>query len=178
MAQGHTFTDPSTMHAIPSEFLEAVLAELRKHKHLAERAMAQVSDQELVRALDPEGNSIALLVKHMRGNMLSRWRDFLTSDGEKPDRDRDSEFIADPEVSRDRLLQMWEEGWSSVFAAIEALGPADLERIVTVREEPMSAMEAILRQLTHYASHVGQIILLAKHFRGEQWETLSIPKRR
>jgi endonuclease III-like uncharacterized protein len=166
------------MHAIPSEFLGEALAELRKYKQLAERAMAQVSDEDLVRALDPEGNSIAMLIKHMRGNMLSRWRDFLASDGEKADRDRDSEFVADSEVSRDRMLQMWEEGWAQVFSSLEALRPTDLERTVTIRGEPMSALQAILRQLTHYASHVGQIILLAKHFRGDDWESLSIPRKK
>jgi endonuclease III-like uncharacterized protein len=166
------------MHAIPSEFLGEALAELRKYKQLAERAMAQVSDEDLARALDPEGNSIAMLIKHMRGNMLSRWRDFLASDGEKADRDRDSEFVADSEVSRDRMLQMWEEGWAQVFSSLEALRPTDLERTVTIRGEPMSALQAILRQLTHYASHVGQIILLAKHFRGDDWESLSIPRKK
>ena len=127
--------------------------------------------------LDPESNSIAILVKHIAGNMRSRWTDFLTTDGEKPGRDRDSEF-EDPPATRQELLQMWEAGWTALFGALEPLVDADLTRTVTVRGEPYSVMQAINRQLAHYTGHIGQIVLLAKHFQSDRWQTLSIPRRR
>lgn len=166
------------MSATASEFLGDTLATFRRYKEMGERAMAQVEEADLGRALDPEGNSIAVLVRHLRGNMRSRWRDFLTTDGEKPDRDRDSEFEEGGSVDRERLAAGWEEGWAELFRAMEALRPTDLERVVTIRGEPHSVLQAILRQLTHASYHVGQIVLLAKHFRGESWETLSIPRKR
>ena len=166
------------MHAIASEVLGESLHNLRKYKQLGEGAMQQVSDADLFRAIDEESLSIALIVKHLRGNMRSRWRDFLTTDGEKPDRDRDSEFVAGETETREAVMAWWEEGWAEVFAAIEALRPPDLERTVTIRGEPHSVLQAILRQLTHYAYHVGQMVYLAKHFRGAEWESLSIPKKR
>ena len=122
-------------------------------------------------------NSIATIVKHMAGNMRSRWTDFLNTDGEKPDRQRDSEFEAPP-ASREALMQLWEQGWALVFQAIEPLSDSDLGRTVTIRGEAHSVMQAINRQIAHYASHTGQIILLAKHFRGDQWQSLSIPRNR
>ena len=158
-------------------YIEDSLAVFRQYKKLAEGAMEQVSDQELVAVLDPEMNSIAQTVKHMAGNMRSRWTDFLTSDGEKPDRNRDSEFIAPP-ATRTHLLEVWERGWQAAFGALGPLTDADLSRQVTIRGEPHSVMQAINRQIAHYSYHVGQIVLLAKHFRGENWRSLSIPRNR
>ena len=139
--------------------------------------MAQVGDEHLFAALDAEANSIAIIVKHMTGNMRSRWTDFLTTDGEKPDRNRDSEFV-DPPVTRAALLSEWENGWVRMFAALEPLTDADLARTVTIRGEPHSVMQAINRQLAHYPHHVGQIVLLAKHFAGDRWQSLSVPRNR
>jgi hypothetical protein len=139
--------------------------------------MAQLSDAQLFASLDAESNSIAIIVKHMTGNMRSRWTDFLTTDGEKADRNRDSEFV-DPPATRDALMRDWEDGWARVFRAIETLTDADLTRTVTIRSEEHSVMQAINRQLAHYPQHVGQIILLAKHYAGERWQTLSVARNR
>jgi hypothetical protein len=160
-----------------TSYLEDVLAMFRQYKRMAEAAMAQVTDEELFRTLDEESNSIAIIVKHMTGNMRSRWTDFLTTDGEKPDRNRDGEF-EDPATSRAQLLRVWEEGWQLVFDAVGALRDEDLTRTVTIRGEAHSVMQAIQRQVAHYASHIGQILLLAKHYRGAQWTSLSIPRKR
>lgn len=149
----------------------------RYYKNLAERAMAQVTDEQLLGVLDGEMNSIAVIVKHMAGNMRSRWTDFLTSDGEKPDRDRDAEF-ADPPATREALVAIWEEGWQCVFRAIEPLSDQDLQRMVTIRGEAHSVMQAINRQVAHYSYHCGQIVLLAKHFKHDEWQSLSVPRRR
>jgi len=157
--------------------LKDALAVFRQYKKLAEGAMAQVSDEELTTVLDGKMNSIALVVKHMAGNMRSRWTDFLTTDGEKPDRNRDSEFV-EPPATRAELMAAWEDGWSRVWAALEPLSDDDLGRTITIRGEPHSVMQAIQRQIAHYAYHVGQIVLLAKHFRGETWRSLSMPKKR
>ena len=140
--------------------------------------MAQCPDEGLFVALDAESNSIAIIVKHMAGNMRSRWKDFLTTDGEKPDRNRDTEFEAPPKT-RAELMAMWEGGWKYLFDALEPLSESDLTRTVTIRSEPHSVMQAINRQVAHYAHHVGQIVLLAKHFAtkaGKKWETLSVPR--
>src|SRR6266581_1140732 len=134
----------------------------RYYKNLGERAMAQCPDEGLFTTLDQESNSIAIIVKHMAGNMRSRWTDFLTSDGEKPDRHRDSEF-EEPPKTRAELLDLWERGWKYLFDALEPLTDADLARTVTIRTEPHSVMQAINRQVAHYAHHVGQIVFLAKH---------------
>jgi len=158
-----------------TSYLEDSLAVIRQYKKLAEGAMAQVSDEHLYAALDPESNSIAIIVKHLAGNMRSRWTDFLTSDGEKPDRHRDTEF-EEPPPTREALLAVWEAGWSRVFTALEPLTDADLARRVMIRGEAHSVMQAINRQVAHYASHVGQIILLAKHFEQDRWRSLSIPR--
>ena len=139
--------------------------------------MAQVTDEQLFIILDEEANSIAIIVKHMAGNMRSRWTDFLTTDGEKPDRNRDSEFV-DPSATRAALLQAWEEGGACVFGAIEPLTDADLGRRITIRGEAHSVMQAVNRQVAHYAQHVGQIVLLAKHFAGAGWKSLSVPRNR
>jgi hypothetical protein len=144
---------------------------------MAEDAMAQVTDAQLFAALDPESNSIAIIVKHVAGNMRSRWTDFLTSDGEKPDRDRDSEFVDAP-TTRDELMKLWEAGWNCVFTALEPLSDEDLGRRITIRGEAHSVMQAIHRQVAHYAGHVGQIVLLAKHFQQGQWRSLSIPREK
>jgi len=160
-----------------TSYLEDSLTLFRAYKKLAERAMEQVSDEQLFIALDEESNSIAIIVKHMAGNMRSRWTDFLTSDGEKPDRNRDSEFD-DPPRTREALMGMWEQGWKYVFDAVEPLTDTDLGRTVTIRGEAHSVMQAINRQVAHYANHVGQIVMLAKHFSGARWESLTIPRNR
>ena len=157
--------------------LEDSLSLFRYYKKLGEDAMAQVADAELTVTLDSEMNSIALIVKHMAGNMRSRWTDFLTSDGEKATRNRDGEFV-DPPATREALLREWEHGWVCVFSAIEPLTDSDLGRTVTIRGEAHSVMQAINRQLSHYPMHVGQIILLAKHYAGARWQTLSVARNR
>jgi hypothetical protein len=158
-----------------TSFIQDSLANFRYHKQLAERAMNQVADEHLLATLGPETNSIAIIVKHMAGNMRSMWTDFLTTDGEKPDRNRDSEFV-DPPATRRQLLAEWEIGWACLFRAIEPLSDADLGRTVTIRGEAHSVMQAINRQLMHYAQHVGQIMLLARHFAGDHWQSLSVPR--
>lgn len=160
-----------------TSYIEDALAVFHYYKRLAERAMEQVTDDQLFAVLDHEGNSIAIIVKHMTGNMRSRWTDFLTTDGEKPDRDRDSEFVAPP-ATRAALMDDWENGWATVFAAIEPLTDADLGRAVTIRGEAHSVMQAINRQLAHYPHHVGQIVLLAKHFGCDHWQSLSVPRNK
>jgi uncharacterized damage-inducible protein DinB len=158
-----------------TSYLEDSLALFRYYKALAEKAMAQVTDEQLLAVLDSEMNSIAVIVKHMVGNMRSRWTDFLTSDGEKPNRDRDTEF-ADPPATREALLATWEEGWQCIFTALEPLSDKDLLRTVTVRGEPHSVMQAINRQIAHYSYHCGQIVFIAKHFRSNDWKSLSVPR--
>jgi hypothetical protein len=157
-------------------YLTDALLQLRKLKTLADRALAQLPPHHWFTTLDREGNSVALIVKHLGGNMRSRWTDFLTTDGDKPDRDRDAEFEVRPGDTRESLLARWEEGWQRCFAAIDPLAGEDLRRTVTIRGEPHTVLEAINRQMTHYAQHVGQIVLLAKHFAGPSWESLSIPR--
>ena len=163
--------------AFTTSYLQDSLDLLRYYKTMAEGAMEQVTDQELTAALDEEMNSIAIVVKHMAGNMRSRWTDFLESDGEKPDRHRDTEFLDAP-PSRAALMDVWEDGWRRVFTALEPLTDADLGRTVTIRREPHSVMQAVNRQIGHYAYHIGQIVMLAKHFRGAEWKSLSIPRNR
>ncbi|HWE87421.1 MAG TPA: DUF1572 family protein [Terracidiphilus sp.] len=158
-----------------TSYLEDSLELFRHYKKLADRAMAQVSDEHLFAALDSEGNSIAIVIKHMTGNMRSRFTDFLTTDGEKPARNRDSDFV-DPAPTRAALLADWQDGWSRVFSALEPLTDDDLDRTVTIRGEAHSVMQAINRQVAHYAHHIGQIVLLAKHYAGDRWETLSVAR--
>lgn len=158
-----------------TSYLEDSLTLFRYYKSLAERAMAQVSDAQLLAALDGEMNSIAVIVKHMAGNMRSRWTDFLTSDGEKPNRNRDTEFV-DPPTTREALLALWEEGWQCLFGALEPLSERDLQRTITIRGEAHSAMQAINRQVAHYSYHCGQIVFLAKHFKSADWKSLSVPR--
>ncbi|MGH9942270.1 MAG: DUF1572 family protein [Pyrinomonadaceae bacterium] len=157
-------------------YLEDSLKVFRNYKRMAEQSFAQVSDEEFFRAIDPEANSIAVIVRHLAGNMRSRWTDFLNTDGEKPDRQRDTEFEMNTETTRAEVLRWWEEGWRLTFAALEPLTPEDFDRPITIRGEPYTVVMAINRQIAHYASHIGQIILLAKHFKSAQWESLSIPR--
>ena len=164
------------MTDVAAHYLDEAHRQMRGHKRLAEGAMAQLKDEELFITLDPESNSIAVVVKHMAGNMRSRFTDFLTTDGEKPNRDRDQEFELSPATTRADLTKWWEEGWARVFATIEALKPEDVMRKVTVRGEPHTVLQGINRQIAHYAHHTGQIVFLAKHIRSSKWKTLSIPR--
>jgi hypothetical protein len=164
-------------HQFSTSYIEDSLSLFRYYKKLAEGAMDQVTDAQLFEALDEEMNSLAIIAKHMAGNMRSRWTDFLTSDGEKPDRNRDSEFV-EPPTTRAELMKMWNEGWERVFKAVEPLTDWDLERKITIRGEPHSVMQAINRQIAHYAYHVGQIVFLAKHFKASDWKSLSVPKNK
>jgi hypothetical protein len=159
-----------------AHYLDEAHRQMRGHKRLAEGAMAQLKDHELFLALDPESNSIAIIVKHMAGNMRSRFTDFLTTDGEKPNRNRDREFEVNSSTTRADLTTWWEDGWARVFAAIESLKPEDITRTVTIRGEPHTVLQAINRQIAHYGYHTGQIVFLAKHIRSSKWKTLSIPR--
>ena len=158
-----------------SPILSVAIDELQKIKKLADKSIAQLSDDQLHATLDPDANSVAVLMRHMAGNMRSRWIDFLTSDGEKPNRMRDGEF-EDPGQSREELLAEWEHGWQCVFNALTPLGDADLQRTVMIRGEAHSVYKAISRQVAHYSGHAYQILLLAKHMLGPNWKTLSIPR--
>jgi len=159
-------------------YLEDAIAELKKYKSFADRAVAQVGDEDFFHQLDPESNSIALVMKHIAGNQRSRWTDFLTTDGEKADRDRDSEFEKSGADTRESIMARWEAGWRALFEALLPLTGEDLRETVAIRGEPHTVVQAINRQMTHYASHVGQIVFLAKHLAGERWKTLSIPRGR
>ncbi len=161
---------------LASHYLDEAHRQFRGHKRMAEGAMAQLRDEDFFVTLDPEANSAAILVKHLAGNMRSRFTDFLTSDGEKPGRFRDREFELGAGTTRAEVMKWWEEGWNCVFAAIESLKPEDVMRTVTVRGQPHTVMQAINRQIAHYAQHTGQIVLLAKHLCGAEWKTLSIPR--
>ncbi len=165
------------MKEIIENYHADTLQSFRNYKKMAERAIEQVSDEEFFELIDAEANSIALIVKHIAGNLRSRWTDFLTTDGEKEFRNRDTEFelIGD---TRESLMQFWETGWQTLFDAIEPLTADDFSRSVTIRGEPHTVVEAINRQLTHYVYHIGQIVLLAKHFRSADWKTLSVPKNK
>jgi hypothetical protein len=159
-----------------SLYLTDVVDQFRQLKDLGDRALAQVRDEDLFAALDPESNSLAVLIQHMAGNLRSRWTDFLSSDGEKPDRDRDSEFEVSGGTTRAQLLDRWEEGWRCLFQALAALHEEDLALTVLIRAEPHSVVKAINRQLTHYAYHVGQIVFLSKHLASASWRNLSVPR--
>ena len=158
--------------------LDDVALTFRRQQELAERALAQVSDDDFFRTIDAESNSIAVIVKHIAGNLVSRWTDFLTSDGEKPTRDRDGEFIVAGSASRAAIVAAWQTGWSTLFDAFARLTPADLTATVRIRGESMTAIAAMHRGVAHVAQHVGQIVLLAKHYRSADWKTLSIPRGR
>jgi hypothetical protein len=158
------------------QYLDDSIRQLRKLKGQADKALAQIQPEDFFATLDPDANSIAVIMKHMAGNMRSRWTDFLTSDGEKPDRHRDTEFELGEADTREQILSVWEDGWGRVLGAVSSLSPEDLGKTVRVRGEAHSVVEAINRQVSHYAAHVGQIVLLAKHFAGPQWQSLSIPR--
>jgi hypothetical protein len=164
--------------SLAQHYLADAIKTFRDYKKLAERAFAQISDEDFFKTIDEESNSIAVNIKHMAGNMLSRWTDFLTSDGEKPERDRDIEFVMLPGTTRDDMIAYWEKGWQCVFDAVEPLGPDDLRRTVTIRGQEHTVIQAINRQLAHYAYHVGQIVFLAKHFKSSDWQSLSVPRNR
>ncbi len=163
---------------IAQHYLADALQTFRDYKKLAERAFEQISDQDFCRSLDEESNSIAVNMKHMAGNMLSRWTDFLTTDGEKPERNRDMEFEMLPGTTKSDMLAYWEQGWKAVFAAVEPLRPEDLMRTITIRGQDHTVIQAINRQLAHYAYHVGQIVYLAKHFKSTEWQSLSVPRNK
>lgn len=157
--------------------IRAAVDEFKRYKTYAEKAFAQLRDEDFFHRLHPDQCSIAAYIRHMHGNMLSRWTDFLTTDGEKPTRDRENEF-AEQIVPREQLLQLWNSGWAAVFDAMHALQPGDLERTVYIRKEAHSVVYAIARQVAHYAWHAGQIVLIAKHAkaaRGEAWDYMTIP---
>ncbi len=149
---------------------------MRGHKRLAEGALAQLKDEDFFVTLDAESNSIAILMKHIAGNMRSRFTEFLTSDGEKPDRHRDQEFELAEKPSREELMRWWEQGWGVVLDALERLKPEDLTRTVYIRQEPHTVVQALNRALAHYVFHIGQIVFLAKHLRSSEWKTLSVPR--
>jgi hypothetical protein len=161
---------------VSSHYLEEACRQMRGHKRMGEGAMAQLRDDDFFLTIDPESNSVAILVKHLAGNMRSRFTDFLTTDGEKPDRFRDHEFEVTGATTRADVMKLWDEGWACVLGAIEALKPEDVLRTVTIRGEPHTVLQAINRQIAHYAVHVGQIVFLAKHLRSSKWKTLTIPR--
>lgn len=162
---------------IASPYLADAETQFRRLKALGEKAFAQVSDEAHFHVvLDGESNSLAVLIQHLRGNMLSRWTDFLTTDGEKPSRKRDTEFDRDRKLTSNELLDAWNEGWDCLFKTLATLQPSDLQKTITIRGEGHSVLEAIQRQLTHCAYHVGQIVFLAKHLEAGGWESLSIPR--
>ncbi|HUL33847.1 MAG TPA: DUF1572 family protein [Candidatus Eisenbacteria bacterium] len=166
-------------HNLTTSYIKDSIELFRHYKKLGERAMAQCPEEALQRTLDSESNCVAIVVKHMAGNMRSRWRDFLTTDGEKPDRNRDTEFEVPP-TTRTELMEMWDSGWKYLFDALEPLQDSDLTRTVTIRTEPHSVMQAINRQMAHYSYHVGQIAFLAKHYAAEagQWTALTVPRHK
>jgi hypothetical protein len=164
------------MDEAAKHYLEEARRQLRGHKRMGEGAMNQLKDEDFFVTLDPESNSIAILVKHLAGNMRSRFTDFLTSDGEKPDRFRDREFEVTSATTRADVMQWWEEGWGRVFSALDVLKPEDVMRTVPIRGEPHTVLQAINRQIAHYAQHIGQMVFLAKHLRSSAWQTLSIPR--
>jgi Protein of unknown function (DUF1572) len=164
------------MTEIDTLYLEEIRRQLRGHKRMAESAMAQLPDKDFFATIDPESNSVAVLVKHIAGNARSRFTDFLATDGEKPDRFRDQEFEISASTTREEVMHRWEEGWSTIFSTLDSLKPEDVSQIVTIRQEPHTVMQALNRALAHYAQHIGQIVFLSKHLRSSQWQTLSIPR--
>jgi hypothetical protein len=164
--------------SLATHYLQDSIASLRAYKKMAEKALDQLKDDEFFVTLDEEGNSVAVIMKHLAGNMFSRWTNFLTTDGEKPNRNRDLEFVIESNTTPDDLRAYWEKGWQCVFDALEPLRAEDLGTKVKIRGEEHSVVQAINRQLMHYANHIGQIVFLAKHFRSSEWKTLSIPRNR
>jgi len=164
--------------SLAQHYLADAIRTFRYYKKLAEGAFGQINDEDFFRTLDKESNSIAVNIKHMAGNMLSRWTDFLTTEGEKPERDRDLEFEILPGTTKADILAYWEQGWKCVFDAVEPLRPDDLMRTITIRGQDHTVIQAINRQLAHYAYHVGQIVCLAKHFKSSEWQSLSVPRNK
>lgn len=163
---------------IADEYLQNSTSTFQTYKDLADRAMAQIDDEQFFAALDPESNSIAVIVKHLSGNLASRWTNFLTSDGEKPSRDRDAEFEVGDSATRAELMSDWERGWEIAFRELKTLSADDLTKTIYIRTEPHSVLKAIARQISHAAYHVGQIVFLAKHFADGSWKTLTIPRNK
>jgi hypothetical protein len=157
-------------------YLDEAFRSLRGYKRLADAAIAQLSEEQFFAAPDPESTSIAIIVKHIAGNMRSRFTDFLTADGEKSDRNRDTEFVMPADAKRDEVFAVWEQNWHLVLDTVNSLSSDDLGRTVTIRGEPHSVLQALNRQVTHYAYHVGQIVYVAKHWKGADWKSLSVPK--
>ena len=182
LRSGITADDPwshdmtATVESLGKTVLDDVELTFRKAKEQAERAMAQIDDTMFFQTIDAESNSIAIIAKHVGGNLRSRWTDFLTTDGEKPDRDRDGEFVAPTSAGRDTIMELWNEGWAVLFSTLTTLRPIDLTATVHIRGEAMTSIAAMNRALAHIASHVGQIVFLAKHLRSSDWKTLSIPR--
>jgi len=166
------------MNELAQHYLADALQTFRDYKKLAERSFAQISDDEFFKTIDEETNGIAVNMKHLAGNMISRWTDFLTTDGEKPERDRDIEFVILPGTTKDEMLAYWEQGWQCVFDAVEPLKPEDLMRTIVIRGREYTVLQAINRQLAHYAYHTGQIVFLAKHFKSSEWQSLSVPRNK
>lgn len=164
--------------SLATHYLQDSIASLRAYKKMTEKALDQLNEDEFFIMLDEEANSIAVIMKHMAGNMFSRWTNFLTTDGEKADRNRDMEFVIAPKTSKTDVIAYWEKGWQCVFDALEPLGAEDLGKKVLIRGEEHTVIQAINRQLMHYANHIGQIVFLAKHFRSSEWKSLSIPRNR
>src|ERR1700719_106555 len=164
-------------HQFTTSYLKDAIDLFRYYKRMGDSAIAQCPDEKLCAEIDPESNSVAIIVKHMAGNMRSRWSNFLTTDGEKPDRRRDTEF-EDAPGTRGEIMAMWDGGWNYLFEALTPLTDADLSRTITIRTEPHSVTQAINRQIAHYSYHVGQIVYLARHFAGSDWRTLSVPKKK
>jgi Protein of unknown function (DUF1572) len=164
------------MEVLARHYLDEIARQLRGYKRVGEGALAQLRTEDFLVTLDPESNSIAMLVKHLAGNMRSRFTDFLTTDGEKPDRFRDQEFLVDAHTTREQVMSWWEQGWTHVFATVEELRPSDVMQTVYIRQEPHTVVQALNRALAHYAQHVGQIVFLAKHLRSAEWKTLSVPR--
>ncbi len=169
----HKMKEPLAQH-----YLDDAVTTFRAYKKLAEKALDQLQDEEYFATLDEESNCIAVMMKHLAGNMLSRWTDFLTTDGEKPERDLDMEFVIGPQTSKFEVMNYWEKGWQRTFETLEALQPEDLSRTVMIRGETHTVVQSINRQLAHYPYHIGQIVFLAKHFRSADWKSLSIPKNK
>ena len=164
------------MTEFASLYLEEIRRQLRGHKRMAETAMSQLDDNEFFATIDPESNSVAIIVKHIAGNARSRFTDFLTTDGEKPGRFRDTEFEMSTDTTRAEVMRWWEEGWSRIFSTLDFLKPEDVSRTITIRKESHTVMQALNRALAHYAQHTGQIVFLSKHLRSSGWKTLSIPR--
>jgi len=160
------------------EFLRSARARFAELKALGEKALERMDEGDLRFTPDPESNSVAVIVQHVAGNMISRWTDFLTTDGEKTDRNRDGEFVLAEGSTREKLRALWERGWQRLFDTVGALTPADLDRQVVIRGQSLSVVDAIHRQLTHYGQHVGQIVYIAKTRKWRTWESLSVPKKR